>query len=230
MRQLIDEYLKINRDEVLRYLGYRNQVIDENILRLIDECIDETRYLAESRYVYKFFEIDNDNGKITLRNSKIELSGKNIFDHLKDSKVCILMSATTGSAIDMKIRYYEKINMTKALILDACASTAIEEVCDNAGSEIKEKLINQNKTITSRFSPGYGDLPMDLQRQFILVLEAGKAIGLTASSSNILIPRKSVTAIMGIIDKNDKVEEKSCLKCNKYSSCHFRRERNCCGN
>lgn len=223
------ECLRINRNEVLRYLGYKNQVLDNNILLLIEDCINEMRNLAESRYVYKFFEMDNENGKIVLCNSNIELLGNDISNHLKQSETCILMAATLGNAVDMKIRYYEKINMTKALIMDACASCAIEEVCDSLCVGLQDKLHSRNKTITPRFSPGYGDLPIELQRAFISVLEADKAIGLAASYSNILIPRKSVTAIMGITDTGYKIQEKSCLSCSKYSSCQFRREGTGCG-
>lgn len=223
------ECLEINKNEVLRYLGYRNQLLDDGISLLIDDCINEMRSLAESRYVYKFFVMDNESGKILLRDSNIELLGKDIFNHLRNSSKCILMAATLGSTVDMRIRYYEKINITRALILDACASTAIEEVCDNVCSEIDEKLAEQNEKLTSRFSPGYGDLPIDMQRNFITCLQADRAIGLTASSSNILIPGKSVTAIMGIIGRSQRREDRKCSNCNKYFNCQFKREEDCCG-
>ena len=40
------------------------------------------------------------------------------------------MAATIGNDIERKTRLYEKTNLTKALIFDACATTAIESVCD----------------------------------------------------------------------------------------------------
>ncbi len=48
------------------------------------------------------------------------------------------MAATLGSEVDRKILYYEKVNMTKAVILDACATTAIEEYCDFIEDEVKK--------------------------------------------------------------------------------------------
>ncbi|NGX99212.1 MAG: methionine synthase [Candidatus Afipia apatlaquensis] len=223
-------FININRNEVLRYLGYKKQVLDENMEKLIDECINEIYSLAKSRYVYKFFDIQREEKKILLKNSSMVLEGKDIVRHLQYSDICVLMAVSLGSAVDMKIRYYEKIDMTKALILDACASTAIEEVCDRACVDIGEKLKNENKKLTTRFSPGYGDLPINIQKKFLEVLEAFKVIGVSTSSNSILIPRKSVTAVVGAVDKNRKIEKQNCINCNKYLSCEFRKGSVNCGN
>ena len=83
--------------------------------------------------------------------------------------------------------------------------------------------------ITFRYSPGYGDLPLDIQRSFLSVLDTQKKIGLTASENNLLFPRKSVTAIIGIIDKNIKIKKRSCIECSNYENCSFRRKGENCG-
>lgn len=221
--------LCLDKNEILRYLGYKNQVLDKKLERLLDDCMDEMRSLTEGRHVYKFFNIAKDNGKIVLKDCLINLEGTGIYKHLETSKTCILMAATLGSEVDTRIRYYEKTDMTRALILDSCASTAIEEVCDRVCSYLEKIVGEKGKTLTSRYSPGYGDLPIDIQKSFISALGADKSIGLTASSSNILIPRKSVTAIIGVASGNSKPMEKNCLKCSKYSDCQYRRERGSCG-
>ena len=138
------------------------------------------------------------------------------------------MAVTLGHQVDTRIRYYEKINMTKALILDACATAFIEEICDGICREIEDKLMDGNK-LTSRFSPGYGDLPISIQKDFLATLNAEKSIGLTATSTSILIPRKSVTAIVGLIDRDEKIEENTCISCNNYSDCKFTRGGNLSG-
>ena len=79
--------------------------------------------------------------------------------------------------MDFKIRYYEKTNITKALILDACATTAIEEICDKICEDLEEMVKKDNMALTTRYSPGYGDLPIDIQG-FLSVLRAEKPIGL----------------------------------------------------
>lgn len=220
-----------NKDEVLRYLGYKNQVLDKVTNDLIDELMNEVRSLIKARYIYKFFNIRKGKDKICLCNSNFSITGEDIRNHLDKSEVCVLMAVTLGNSIDEKIRYYEKISMTKALILDACATTAIEELCDKICEELEEVVQRENNTLTSRYSPGYGDLPLDIQKKFLTMLSAEKSIGLTASSNSILIPRKSVTAIVGVVKReNISIKKISCLDCNKYSNCMFRKGDGGCGN
>jgi len=220
-----------NKDDVLRYLGYKNQVLDKVTNVLIDELMYEMRSLIKARYIYKFFNIRKEKDRICILNSNFSIAGENIKKHLDKSEVCILMAVTLGNSVDAKIRYYEKISMTKALILDACATTAIEELCDRICEELEEVVQNENNTLTARYSPGYGDLPIDIQKKFLSMLSAEKSIGLTASSNSILIPRKSVTSIVGVVKReNNSIKKISCLQCNKYSNCMFRKGDDGCEN
>lgn len=218
-----------NKAEILRYLGHGNQEIDSITDRLIDESIYEINCLKKEKSIYNFFHIQRGNGEIRLDNSNLRLRGNDIEKHLNKSEICILMAVTLGHDVDTRIRYYEKIDMAKALILDTCATVAIEEVCDRLCKEISNVLVKDNRKLTLRYSPGYGDLPIEIQKEFLGVLGAEKVIGLTASTNSILIPRKSVTAIAGVISIDIEVEENSCLNCNKYSICNFSKGDASCG-
>lgn len=213
----------INKDEVLRYLGYKNQSLDRITNKLIGESMKEMRVLIRERYDYRFFDISKIKDNILLCGSNFKLIGKDIRKHQDKSQSCVLMGVTLGYEVDTRIRYYEKISMDKALILDACATVTIEEICDRICMELDIILEKDNKELTSRYSPGYGDLPLNIQGDFLSVLGVEKSIGLTATSSSILIPRKSVTAIMGVVDKGNSKEKISCLDCNKYSTCIYRK-------
>lgn len=217
--------LSISKDEVLRYLGYKNRGLDEDTESLIEECIKEAEKIIKPGFVYKFFDICKRNDVLLFKNSIIEFKSRALLKHLEKSDSCALMAVTLGSFIDTKIRYYEKSDMTKALILDSCATAAVEEACDKVCEIIKKETLIKGKSITSRFSPGYGDLPLNIQSDFISLLQADRTIGLNASAQSILIPRKSVTAVVGLVDLNYKSEERGCLTCSKYSDCEFRRKK-----
>ncbi|MDR7871013.1 MAG: vitamin B12 dependent-methionine synthase activation domain-containing protein [Tissierellaceae bacterium] len=221
--------ISINKDEVLRYLGYKNQVLDGITNRLIDESIREISNSIDEKYTYKFFDITRGKGKLWIKGTNLRLIGEDIKNHLKNSDICIFMAVTLGHDIDTMIRYYEKISMSKAMILDACASAAIEEICDAVNYELENMVSKDGKTLTSRYSSGYGDLPIDMQNELLEILEAKKSIGLSVTSHNILIPRKSVTAILGVIDEKHKKEAVSCNNCNKYDSCNYRKGDVGCG-
>ena len=220
--------LDINKKEVLRYLGYKGQDLDENIMEFIEECREEIKKVATPRVIYRYKKIDIKEQGVEVLDTNLVLTGNDIKLHLKDSRECVLMAVTLGNDIEKRTRLYEKINLTKALILDACATTAVEEVCDHIENMIKEDAKAKGMNITFRYSPGYGDLPLDIQNSFLRVLDAQKLIGLTVSENNLLFPRKSVTAIIGIVNSGI-VKKKSCKECSNYKYCNFRKEGESCG-
>jgi hypothetical protein len=221
--------LGINKEEVLRYLGYKGQDIDANMDNTIEECREEIKKVIRPRVVYSYNNIKSSDDGVEVINTNLILKGKDINEHLKNSTECVLMAVTLGNEVERQTRLYEKTNLTKALILDACATTAVEEVCDIVEKDVKEKAILSGMNITFRYSPGYGDLPLDVQNSFLRALDAQKKIGLTVSENNLLFPRKSVTAIIGIVNSEIKKKRKSCKECSNYENCNFRREGESCG-
>lgn len=219
----------INKNEVLRYLGYKSGAIEDNLNGLIDECIEEIKKYSNNKYTYKIFSIEKENDIVRVLDSNLVFKGESINRHLKNSSMCAILGVTLGGLVDTKVRYYEKINLTKALILDACATTAVEWACDEAEKEIRTEAHKRNLGITYRFSPGYGDLSIEIQSKILMAIDAEKRIGLTVTESNILLPRKSVTAIIGFQDKSIISEHPGCKECNNYNKCGYRKGGNYCG-
>src|SRR5699024_4636248 len=106
--------------------------------------------------------INRKGDEFSIGDGKLKLPGEDIKNHLSKSKECLLIAATLGHAVDTRIRYYEKVSMNNAVILDACATAAIEQICDKICIEIQDQLA-KDKRLTYRFSPGYGDLPIQIQ-------------------------------------------------------------------
>jgi hypothetical protein len=219
----------IPKDEVLRYLGYKKQEIEESLDKLINETIEECKELILPKFVYGSYNNKSIDKGVLLNGTNLVFQGKDIKEHLKYSNEVVVMAVTVGSKIETKIKFYEKSNLTKALILDACATTAVEEVCDEIEEYIKMEAKSKDLGITFRYSPGYGDLPLDIQGELISVLNADKTIGLTASVHHLLFPRKSVTAIIGLIPIGQEQKERGCESCKNYETCGFRREGIVCG-
>lgn len=220
--------IEIRKTEVLRYLGYKNQIIDEELMNIVDECRKLTLNTINPKYIYNKYDLDYYNSSVKIKESNIELKGKDIANLLKESKKCILGVATLGLEIEKLIKLYSYKDITRSLIIDACATIAIEEVFDLIEIDIKSKLKDTKENITWRYSPGYGDLPIETNKLILEVLDAQKHIGLTITNHNLLIPRKSVVAIMGIIDNKeiDSIDtcNNKCIKCPNYNNCSYRRE------
>lgn len=220
--------LIIDKNEVLRYLHHKNKPLEENLDNLVDSLIRETLDTARPRFVYSIFETEKNNG-IILKNTDLILKGANISDHLKESEKCAVMCATLGSEIEMRINYYSKTELLKSVILDACASTLIEALCDNTENIIKEEAGKDGYFITSRFSPGYGDFDISVQKDLLNIIEAQKKIGVTVTDTYIMLPRKSVSAVIGFQYKEPKIEIDKCSSCNLKENCSFRKGNTYCG-
>ena len=137
----------------------------------------------------------------------------------------VVMGVTLGSAVDSLIRTGQIRDMAQAVLLDCGASVLIEQICDTFEEQIRCEI---NGFMTGRYSPGYGDLPLEIQKQLIRVLDGPRKIGLTVSQSYSMIPRKSVTAVLGIADHPVSGYLAGCKECALREQCAQRKEgKNC---
>ncbi|MGL5616401.1 MAG: methionine synthase [Sarcina sp.] len=220
---------KVDKAEVLRYMGYKGQNMSLELAEKIDYYREIILKEAEFRFITELHSIKILDDGVLIENSNLKLRGEDIKNHLKDSKEVLLMATTLGNRVEKLIRLKERVSLEDAIILDACATTLIEEFCDTIEEEFIEEIKGENKGTTFRYSPGYGDLPIETQKEFLKLLNTERRIGLLVSESNILMPRKSVTAIIGVYNGEKKVEKKGCESCPNYDRCSFRREGVVCG-
>jgi len=155
--------LYIDKKEVLRYLGHKNQYVDDSLDLLIEETIEEIKLYIQPKSTFKIYQVIKTNDEINLKGTSVIFKGEDIKKHLQVSNKCAVIATTIGNMIESKIKYYQKINLTKALILDSCASTAIESYTDEIQEKIKEKAMEEDLAITYRYSPGYGDFSINIQ-------------------------------------------------------------------
>lgn len=217
----------LNQSEALRYLGYNDSLPDRRIQALIDSCEKKLLETARPKYIYRLFDISEMNDGIHLEGSTLVLSGNDISEHLEGCKKAVLMCATLSSDVDMLIRNAQINDMTEAVILDSLASVFIEQVCDEAEREIYSKL--PDSFFTWRYSAGYGDFPIDIQSEFVEVLDAPKRIGLCVTDTDMLTPKKSVTAVIGVSQKPLAPRRKGCQICSMREKCQFRKKGGHCG-
>ena len=182
---------EIDRGEIIRYAGGGKD--ERELKKMLDECIAEALPLLSYRACYKIFDIKMDEDMLDLGFCKVESAS--LAKNLSGCKKIILFAATVGIGIDRLIMKYGKVSPSKGLIMQAIGAERIEAFCDAFCEKMREKGYDTRP----RFSPGYGDLPLEMQREIFKFLAPEKNIGLTLSSSCLMSPTKSVTAIIGII-------------------------------
>jgi hypothetical protein len=184
----------IDKIEALRYAGVRGDAPE--ISALLDECISEAMAHLSYKLCYAYYPISRDGGRLNL--GFAEVCSDRLAAHLAECDGIILLAATLGVPFDRLIAKQSKTSPTKALLLDGLGTERIEALCDLFCREEEEKRAKSGETLTSRFSAGYGDLPLEMQKSIFKALDCEKNIGLTLGDSLLMSPQKSVTAIIGI--------------------------------
>ena len=210
------------KKDTLLYLGYKGQIISPELNNIIDECLVECKELAMPQFVYERYSLTELNDDILLNNS-IRLHGNSIQRFLNGCDECYVVAVTLGHVLTKKIAYYQLCNLTKASILDACASAYLEIVCDEVSQSIEKKKKKSKRYTTTRFSPGYGDFSLNIQPQLVYLLKADIKIGVTVNDQNLLFPRKSVTALIGVSNKCLNTKNSKCNECS-LKNCVYRKE------
>lgn len=187
-----------NRREILRYAACRRA--DSGTLKLMDDCIEETEPQLSYRICFARFPLKSEGGMLDLGFARVQSLA--LKKNLEGCEEIVLFAATVGLAPDRLSARYASVSPAKALFFDAIGAERVEALCDAFCAEVKEEADKNGCFARPRFSPGYGDLPLDLQKDIFRALSPWKYIGASLRESLIVSPAKTVTAIVGIGKNN----------------------------
>lgn len=192
MNVLTGSLKAIDRREALRYLGCSRSVEDmSGVEGVIDGCEREVLAVQNLKAVYSLYDISRGDG---LNLGFAKTGSRDLEKYLSGCNKIALFAATAGAGIDRLIAKYNRISPARAAVTQALGAALVEEWCNT----VHAQLTAQYGAITARFSCGYGDLPLTLQRDIFAALDVTKKIGVTLSDDCFMTPTKSVTAIVGI--------------------------------
>ena len=244
-----NDIISLNKKEALRY--FRVQPGDVQAEAAIDRVYEKLRKELQPRYTVKEFGCKADGESVLLNNGTVFRS-RALARYVGGSTELFLFGATLGSRVDVALRRMSLTSVAEAGAGQAVAAALIETYCDDCCNELQKQLPS-NKKLKWRFSPGYGDWPLEEQKILFSVLDCAHTIGLTLTESCMMAPIKSVTAVIAVEDvnindvnlknnledtkektflknfncnQNDKSFSNSnnkCLRCNKID-CEFRKK------
>lgn len=213
--------IEIDRKEVYRYLGGVGREITKEAEHLVEECLGELERSASPKHITREFPLSFlEDGMIDF--TCFQTRSKNLTKNLADCHLAVLFAATLGTEVDILIRKYSKLQMSKAVVMQAASAAMIEEYCDMVNEELRREYEKKSWYLRPRFSPGYGDFSLNCQRPMGEALEMSKRIGITLTDSLLMVPSKSVTAVIGVSSKEHRCEIKGCGQCLK-TDCAYRR-------
>lgn len=183
-----------DRSEILRYMNCK--VENENISNLLNDSIEISKNVFTYRVCYSAFPCKIDGNHVDL--GFTSTTSCDLSKNLSGCERIILFAASVGVGIDRLIRRYERISPAKAACLQAIGSERVEALCDAFNFKIKEQSLTNGYVPHPRFSCGYGDLSLELQKEIIPALDTKRKIGVSLTSGCLMLPTKSVTAIIGL--------------------------------
>ena len=222
LEQAAGDSIAIPRRETQRYLGYRRVAPTGEVTARIDAC--EKQLLARStpKAAWQAFALElPEEGH--LRAAGLDIASADLARNCRGCRVLVMMAATIGPGVDFLIRRAGTVSMTDAAIYQAAGAAMVEEWCDRLNGKIRDAMKETyGLTARPRFSPGYGDLPLELQKDFFRILDLPHNCGMSLGDTLLMSPSKSVTAFIGFAESEDPCIPAGCEVCGK-DNCGFRR-------
>lgn len=179
--------LEIKKNEALRYAGVKGEAT-EQLLSLYGKAFELLSECAKPKAVYKCVDVSYTEEGVILNGEEVKSLGLKRF--LQGAERAALIAATAGIEADRLITRYSMVEPSLALMIDALAAATVEALCNKLCGGCFE--VDEQR----RFSPGYGDFPLDFQKRIISTLSADLNVGITLTNSLMLAPSKSVTAVV----------------------------------
>ena len=209
------EELKINERELQRRLGISSpsagsdplasshvggagEVGGGGVVPLLEKCRKQLLKAVECRFAWRRVRLTFPEEGVCLPGD-IRIGSRDLCRNLQGCTEAVLMGVTLGLGADRLLLRLEKTAPAEHFITDAIASAAVESLCDRVDREIREELEKEGTAgFRPRYSPGYGDCSIEVQRPLLEQLGAGSTLGITLNEACFMTPVKSITAIMGI--------------------------------
>ena len=170
--------VEVEGDEVRRCLGCPTQGrLSPRLEARLARLLDEARPLLAARGAWRL--VDGTQAVAT-----------GLPDAAPSAGVAL---CTIGPALEAAAaRLIEADNLLDALVLDAIGSAAAEAAADALNRELCDAVHARGLFAAPRVSPGYGAWDVACQSRLLALLPAA-ALGVTLTSAQMMIPRKSVS-------------------------------------
>lgn len=203
--------------EALRYSGSdKDSAMMKNYAT---KCMEDVRKKLIYKVCYCEADVSTENNTVSF--GYFTTVSKNLAYTLRDSRKAIIFCATIGLELDREIAKAIRTDAPKSLMLQAIGTERCESLCNEFVNDIRNQYKDKEIYLTPRFSPGYGDLSLDFQKDIFSLLDLPRKIGVTLNESLIISPSKSVTAIIGLSKKDCGYSENKCKGCG-MKECTFR--------
>ena len=216
------ELTDYNRREIMRYAGVSGS--EHGLDGELDRCLALCEGVFRGAVCYSRTAISVGDNCVETPFGRLE--SRALAKNLSGCDEAVFFAATVGAGIDRLIRRYSAADITTAVWLQAIGAERVESLCRVFCGELDRQLSLEKRYTRPRFSPGYGDLPLEAQRGLTEFLDCRRKIGVTLNESLLMTPGKSVTAIVGVGREKCTGRGGGCAFCDKTDCAYADRDKN----
>lgn len=194
--------VKAVEKEAARYSGCKLSDLenDASLKKLVSESCKKLNALLMPQLVYQEYDLSiekAESGSTCISFADVKLESQDLGKNLENCKKIVLFAGTVGPMVDRAIKRAQNDGSAEAAVMQGTGAMFIESFVDDFNEHISEEYRQKGMKTHPRYSPGYGDVPLEIQKEFFRLLPCEK-IGLTLMESLIMAPEKSVTAFIGV--------------------------------
>jgi hypothetical protein len=205
--------LNISSEIISREMGYTDKNIKPSILDQMESIVDQANdkvFASGGFLIWPMVVVDEN---IIINEKKFSVGNK-LLHYLKGSEFAAVFICTSGAQLD---QWASELNagddLLGSYIVDTLGSIIAEKIADDLQDQIRQLAKENYLSITNRYSPGYCDWHVsEQQKLFKLVPE--KPCGVVLTESSLMIPKKSVSGIIGL-GKDLKIQPYQCDLCHQ---------------
>ncbi len=234
--QWYNDTMKTEIQNALRYAGIRRP--DETSIRDMKQMMDLAKSTSRPRWICRHLHLERkqqtDNADpcgslapvLFLQEWNLPLEGNMAASLLADCQEILVLAATLGLAYERALLRLQKTDIAQAVLFDAAGSALLEQFLDEQEEVLRHEY--PDCFFTDRFSCGYGDLPLALQKPLSECLQLQRTLGIYVSDSCMMNPTKSVTAFIGLADRRQPARIRGCAFCSLQKQCTYKKEGKTC--
>ena len=185
--------LPFREAEILRYAGLPARAeLPEGMP--LQACLAEAEQVIRCRGVWREYAVCAAGDALDLGFARLE--SRSLSRFLRDCSGVILFAVTAGWESERFVARCQLRSPLQGLLAHAIGAERVESACDALCAELSR--LYPGRVTRQRFSPGYGDVPLALQREIFAALKCERHLGLTLRENCLMSPARSVTALVGL--------------------------------
>ena len=216
--------LRLDVDTVLRGQGADPAAIRKRSPRLVESAeraLNEGSLLLQPRVTARRLLIEDMRHERVKLEGDGRLSGELFTQHMGGAQEAVIVLCTVGEALERRAAEVSKEDAVYGLALDGVGSAGVEALANAVCALFEEEATKEDCQITIPLSPGMVGWPVEQgQPQIFDLLDAGE-IGVQLTESMMMLPRKSLTFVLGI-GKELVAGGRTCDYCSLKETCRYR--------